>query len=971
MQLHAKASKALLTFMLARAAISWIAFPHVACAQAITGSIAGRVTDPSGAVLPNATVTVRNTDLSTARSITSDRDGAFRITGLISGAYTVDAKADKLALRRPVRVTVTLRSSTEIVLKLEIPRARESTTVRARAATVEGNTVAPPSNTTEAAVTTFLPGLTITYLPNRDRDFTQFTNLTASAQEDSEGTGVVMAGQRANAIATQVDGTSFNDALLGGRRAAEDGGVYLPIGVVREFELVRSGVDSTIGGTNAGLINIATKSGANRGRGDAFYTGRPSPFTSADAFGQSLDSWLSAFGVAESGAIRKNVLFYSAGFEQDFVHAPYYSTFAPQATAVPASLQNQQGEITEKQSATSGFGRLDWVLSQRSTLTGSFVLDRIRSNDAGDGLSRTLAVPTHVSDFGGQSATARIGLTTVLNARAFNQAVLAYSNDHRLRTPLSVAPELFINGFGILGGNSDGPHRYTSQQWQVIDDVMLTRGRNELTLGGRFATSPAYESREPTLNARFDYTSLADYIANNPRRFLQTLPITTDPQYQATVNDLGIYANARVSLTPTVFLTAGLRWGAQWNPQPPAASIPALIVNPSFGTSASTQHIPNDLKQWQPRVGLAWSPNNNSMLRLSAGLYTAPTPATFFHRVFTDGGSQTYALDSYFDSSLLAISGGNTPFPHALASAPAGLSTYHAEVVGIDSNFRNPTSFQAAASIEQQVNAKLEFTLGYVRNSTWHLERQLDENLNPPIGITNGNPVFPSTRPMTGFGRVLVEQSTAHSTYDGGFISVKAPISARSTLMANYTVSRTEDEDSSSTPYSPVTALNPFSLRQERANSLMDARSVLNLNAIFNLPSGFKVNPLFVARSGMPYTPIVGFDTQNDANDLNDRALINGVIAGRNSMRQPAFSSLDLRLVKDFTLKGEGHHLDLFMDVFNLAGARNLRFDSYGLSFFGGSAHPVLSAGMPLFAPGVTRIGGSRTIQFTARLVGF
>ena len=173
--------------------------------------------------MPNATVTVRNTDLSTARIVTSGRDGAFRVTGLIPGSYTVDAKADKLALRRPVRVTVTLRSSTEIALKLEIPRVRESTTVRARAATVEGNTVAPPANTTETAVTTFLPGLTITYLPNRDRDITQFTNLTAAAQEDSEGTGVILAGQRANAIATQVDGTSFDDALLGGRRAAEDG----------------------------------------------------------------------------------------------------------------------------------------------------------------------------------------------------------------------------------------------------------------------------------------------------------------------------------------------------------------------------------------------------------------------------------------------------------------------------------------------------------------------------------------------------------------------------------------------------------------------------------------------------------------------------------------------------------------------------------------------------------------------------
>ena len=490
---------------------------------------------------------------------------------------------------------------------------------------------------------------------------------------------------------------------------------------------------------------------------------------------------------------------------------------------------------------------------------------------------------------------------------------------------------------------------------------MLTRGRNELTFGARFAASPAYESREPSLNARFDYNSLTDYLDNNPRRFQQTIPITTNPHYQATVNDLALYANLRVALRPTLFLTAGIRWAAQWNPQ----------------QLASTIHIRSDPlhKTWQPRLGkrlgLAWSPTPKTTLRLSTGLYTAPTPATFFHRVFTDSGNQTYTLDSYFDPTLLAIAGGLTPFPHALASAPAGLNTYEAQIIGITSNFRNPTSFQAAASIEQQINAKLEFTAGYLRNSTWQLERQLDENLNPPTTTLNGNPVFPSARPMVGIGRFLVEQSTAHSTYDGGFLTIKAPISPRSTVMANYTISRTEDDDSSTNPYSPVTAVNPFSLHQEKANSLTDVRNIFNLNAIFNLPAGFKANPLFVARSGIPYTPIIGFDTQNDANDLNDRATVKGAVAARNSMRQPAFSSLDFRLVKDFTLKGEGHHLDLFMDIFNIVGAKNLRFDSNGLSYFGNAANPVFSAGQPLFAPGVARLGGPRTVQFTARLVGF
>ncbi|MGH9595183.1 MAG: hypothetical protein ACRD3K_00150, partial [Edaphobacter sp.] len=134
---------------------------------------------------------------------------------------------------------------------------------------------------------------------------------------------------------------------------------------------------------------------------------------------------------------------------------------------------------------------------------------------------------------------------------------------------------------------------------------------------------------------------------------------------------------------------------------------------------------------------------------------------------------------------------------------------------------------------------------------------------------------------------------------------------------------------------------------------------------------GFKFNPIFIARSGQPYTPLIGFDTQHDANDWNDRAIFNSTVAMRNSLRQPAFTDLDLRIVKDITLKGVGHHLDLFMDVFNVGGAGNRNFGAEGVSLFGTATSPVFTGGQALFAPNVTRLGGPREIQFTARLVAF
>jgi hypothetical protein len=947
--------------------VSWVVVLK-AHGQALTGTIAGRVFDTQDAVVPNANITVRNTDVATARIFGAAADGTFRVTGLISGAYTVEGQSGGLSSRRPVRLTVTLGSSTEVALRLEVSGVKQSTTVSARGASVEGNTVAPPANTAEATVGSFLPGLTVTYLPNRDRDFLQFADQAAATEDDPDGSGVVIAGQRSNHVAVEVDGTQFTDPLMGGRRGAEDDGLFLPLSAVREFEEVHSGVDASVGNTDAGLINVATKAGANRARGDAFYTGRPPQFTSSDAFGDSLDNVQNAFGFGYGSPIQRNRSFYFISLEQDFVNAPFYVKFAPQVASIviPGALALQQGEVVERQSPTAWFGRVDFNLSLSNTLNAEFGYDREHRVNAGDGLTRSLFASGHAANFSGQSLTSRLGLTTVLNAHALNAAVVAWSSDHRDRRPNSSATEQFVNGFGAIGGDSDGEHVFTSQQTQLSDDFTITHGHNEFVFGGRFAANPAYEQQEQNLNGRFDYNSLAAYLSNQPRRFQQTF-LTGTTRYNGTVTELALYANMRLQLHSNLFLTAGVRWGAQWNPQSPQ-SPQSPHPNNAF---AVTQRIPSDLSQWQPRVAIAWDANAKTVIRASSGLYAAPTPATFFHRVFADNGTQTITADSYFDSFLLALTGATTSTPHALSVAPAGLSTPNALVVGIAPAFRNPRSLESAISVDRRLSTKLELTAGYIYSSTWRLERELDENLLAPVISANGTPIFPTARPITGVGRLLVEQSTAHSNYRGGYLSVNAPISRRTTVLANYTLSRTRDDDSSTGPYSAVTAVNPFDLQSERGFSLLDQRQTLNVNAIFNLPVGFKLDPFFVTHSGLPYTPIVGFDMQNDANDWNDRAVVNGEMQPRNVDRQPVIANLDLRVVKDFTLKGEGHHLDLFMDVFNLMGAGNLRFNSQGVSLFGDAADPVYSAGMPLFAPGVTKLGGPREIQFTARLVGF
>lgn len=928
-------------------------------AQTNTGTIAGHVADPKGLPIAGASVIVKNTDLTATRTTVSDAHGDFRVTGLVPGALTVEAKGQGMATRRPVRVTLGLGSTVQVTLALSVAPVAQKTTVTARRDTAEGNTVAPPVNKEEASVSNFFAGQTVTYLPNRDRDYAQFGQLGAGITEDADADGVVVAGQRVTGIVTQVDGVSFNDPLEGGRRGASDGTFFLPQTVVREFQIVRSGVTADVGGTNAGLINVATKEGSNRVRGESFLTTRPGWATSADAFGHQMDNRQNTFGLSYGGAIRHDKLFWYAGFEQDFLYAPSYLQFEPQAsgTLVPASFAALQGPILQKNSPGAISVRLDELASEKNTLNLLVVMNRIRGSNIGDGFTRTIASIDHTDSLSGQSLWSKGSVATVVNGRSLNQFVVSYSGDHRNITPNSTAPEQVVNGFGTFGGDGLGPHLYTSDQLQLADTFSVTRGGASLDLGGAFAYDPSYEQQEANLHGRYDYNSLANYLANAPRRFQQTF-VTGNTRYTGSIRTIQLFANAKAPLSKNLTLTAGLRWDEQFNPAPSAPN-PAIT---------QTRTIPIDLTQFQPRLGLAWTPASKTTVRLSGGLYDAPTPGTIFHRVSADNGLETIVADSYFDPQILTLAAGT---PHSLAGVPAGLTTPQALVVGIDPAFRNPRSMQLAGTVEQQIKPHLALSAGYLHDETWRLQHRLDENLSPPTTTANSLPIFPLTRPNPSVGRLLVNESSAHSNYDGLLVSAVSQIGARSSLTVNYTLSETHDDDSGSSPYGIDDALNPFNLKLERADSAQDVRQALNVAGIFNLPLGLKANPIFLAHSGRPYTPIIGFDTQHDANDWNDRALISGVTAGRDSMRQPAFTDVDLRFVKDFTLKGQGRHLDLFMDVFNLIGTGNRDFGADGVSLYGNGANPVASAGQALFAPDGTRVGGPREIQFTARLVGF
>src|SRR5262249_45213910 len=130
-----------------------------------------------------------------------------------------------------------------------------------------------------------------------------------------------------------------------------------------------------------------------------------------------------------------------------------------------------------------------------------------------------------------------------------------------------------------------------------------------------------------------------------------------------------------------------------------------------------------------------------TVIRASAGLFDARTPAYLMQRVFTDNGTSTVILDSSVDPNVLKF----LTIPQPIASLPPTLKVAGSSAIfAFHPTFRNPRSGQATIAFEQQIDRATKITIAFNRNSTWALQRRLDVNLFQPTVLPNGFPVYPT-----------------------------------------------------------------------------------------------------------------------------------------------------------------------------------------------------------------------------------
>jgi hypothetical protein len=329
----------------------------------------------------------------------------------------MEIHSTSMALKRPLRVNLNVGASMYVEAVLA-PVARTSVRVNARGALVEGNTTAPTANRESSELTTWIAGTSVTYLPNQNRNFTDLAMLAATVQDEADQAGLVVSGQKAANAAVIVDGSNAANALEPDDPNLKQS-YLLPETVVREVQVIHAGVNALIGNTAAGVINVSTKRGGDKFRGEAFYIFRPSQSTSRDAFGNSVGTLQNSFGGSAGRSLWRRRLYSYAGFEQSFLSTPERTEFAPQPVQIPAALSALQVETDSRKNATSAFMNMDVNLNTRNSLQLEYAFNRLTdTNVAGPSVggmsTRLLGSPEQLSGLQAMSHRLSAVLSTTI-----------------------------------------------------------------------------------------------------------------------------------------------------------------------------------------------------------------------------------------------------------------------------------------------------------------------------------------------------------------------------------------------------------------------------------------------------------------------------------------------------------------------------------------------------------------------------
>jgi hypothetical protein len=752
----------------------------------LTGALGGRVTDSSGAIVPGASVVVRNLATGVKQSAAANHAGLYRFPVLMPGAYSITASLkgfrDAQALVRVLVGNATLQD-----IKLQVGASAD--TVR-----VAGTT--PLLRPEESSASTVMERALIEELPLNGRRYTDFTVLTPNTSYDGDTGLVSIAGQQGGEDSGYANGNGSSAFTVDGSNATSnyfadiEGRYRIPYlygeNAIQEFQVAISPYSAIYGG-GAGFVNAVTRSGGNAFHGSGFYynrnsaTGANDALDKASGFAKPQDA-LQQFGAGLGGPIRHDRLWFFVDYEQQLQNNPisvintaiaqvdetYFGV--PAGTTLPApnallpvpgsdsapdpanpaylqqvsnaigALNSNLGVKARKQNDWVVTPRLDYQASSRDGLFLSFNVNRFTSPGG-------VITGSPVLNYGTQTLAndyvhtfqASLGWTHTFSATLLNEFHAGTSQDNQIATPTGLAPStptvILDNPASFTLGNAPfSVGRVFERQWSLADRVDFVIGKHTLQFG--FDMSRAWDAdnnfggADPNADVQFG-SFLGSYEFSNPEAFALGeynlfSQASGNPTFSFAVPYYGFYVQDSYRALPRLTLEMGLREDFQVYPQP--------AENPAFPL---TGQYPNQFRRLAPRFGFAWQPASKTVVRGGFGqFYTNMNGLNYRNAVVSNG------LASQQSSVSVSYTGGPPDqqipaFPNILA-ANSPLFAASPDISLVSPQFRAPYILQASLQIEREIFRDTTVSIGAMWTHAVHLlsGSAYDLNLNPLQGTT-------------------------------------------------------------------------------------------------------------------------------------------------------------------------------------------------------------------------------------------
>lgn len=759
----------------------------------LTGALDGRITDPSGAAIPSASVTLENLATSVQQTADTSHAGIYRFPVLTPGTYSVTARLKGFRDTQAL-VQVTVGNTTSQDFRLQVGANSDKVIV-----TGQGPLLRP----TESSASTVIERSMIEDLPLNGRKYTDFAVLTPNTNYDGDTGLVSIAGQQGGEDSGYSNGNGSSAFTVDGTNATNNyfsdiiGRYRIPYlygeDSIQEFQVSVSPYSAVYGG-GAGFVNAVTRSGGNAFHGSAFYynrnsaTGANDSLDKAAGIPKTLDS-LQQFGAGVGGPIRRDRLWFFLDYEQQRRNDPI-SVINPALTTNAASLPSflaanfglplnatlpapngplpipgtdsapdptnpvylqQVANVVNALNANVGTKprqrndlvftpRLDFQPTSRESLFLSVNWNAFNS-PGGENTDPT------VGDYGTSvlandkvhTFESSLGWTHTFSSHVLNELHAGASQDNEIATPSGLAPNqpttiLDSPSAFTLGNAAFSVGRVFERQYSAAERLDLVMGKHTLQLGFDFSYARDSDTDDGGAdpNAAVDFGSpVAGYEFSN----LEDFALGEYNNFsQASGNPTFSFAVPYYGFYAQDSYRASRNLTLELGLREDFQVYPRPATNPAFPL---TGQYPNQHLRLSPRFGFAVQPLSKTVVRGGFGeFFTNMNGLNYRNAVVSNGlASQQSEVNASYDSG--APNQQLPVFPEILpASSPLFQASQDISLVA--PNFKAPYILEASLQIEQEIFANTTLSIGTMWNHGVHIlsGSAYDLNQEPLQGTT-------------------------------------------------------------------------------------------------------------------------------------------------------------------------------------------------------------------------------------------